>query len=93
MTAFALDTLTHRDRATILALAAELEENAIKDRTYEATPIGALVRRYLDDLYATQHFLRHKSPATTARVYVHLDVQRTVADVQKRMRDPMEVGE
>lgn len=44
------------------------------------------------DLVATQHFLRHRSAATTARTYVHLDRLRAVADVQRRMVDPM-VGE
>lgn len=41
------------------------------------------------DLVATQHFLRHKNPATTARTYVHLDRVRAVADVQRRMVDPL----
>lgn len=41
------------------------------------------------DLVATQHFLRHKNPATTARTYVHLDRVRAVADVQRRMIDPL----
>ena len=42
------------------------------------------------DLVATQHFLRHKNPATTARHYVHLDRVKAVSDVQRRMVDPME---
>lgn len=42
------------------------------------------------DLVATQHFLRHANPATTARTYVHLDRVRAVADVQRTMLDPME---
>lgn len=42
------------------------------------------------DLIATQHFMRHANPATAARTYVHLDRVRSVADVQKRMDDPME---
>lgn len=45
------------------------------------------------DLVATQHFLRHKNPATTARTYVHLDRVRAVADVQRRMADPLTEGE
>lgn len=42
------------------------------------------------DLIATQHFMRHKDPATTARTYVHLDRIRAVADVQRTMLDPLE---
>jgi integrase/recombinase XerC len=42
------------------------------------------------DLVATQHFLRHKNASTTARTYVHLDRVRAVADVQRRMTDPLE---
>lgn len=45
------------------------------------------------DLVATQHFLRHKNPATTAKTYVHLDRVRAVADVQRRMADPLEESE
>jgi len=41
------------------------------------------------DLVATQHFMRHKNPATTARVYVHLDRVRAVSEVQRRMPDPL----
>lgn len=41
------------------------------------------------DLVRTQHFMRHKDPATTAREYMHLDRVRDVAEVQRRMRDPM----
>lgn len=41
------------------------------------------------DLVATQHFMRHANPATTARTYVHLDRVRAVADVQRRMVDPL----
>lgn len=41
------------------------------------------------DLVATQHFMRHSNPATTARTYVHLDRVRAVADVQRRMVDPL----
>jgi integrase len=51
---------------------------------------GTDFHRTSHDLYATQQFMRHKSPATTARTYLHLDVQREVADVQRRMTDPME---
>lgn len=43
------------------------------------------------DLVATQHFMRHKNPATTAKTYVHLDRVRAVADVQRRMPDPLDV--
>lgn len=42
------------------------------------------------DIVATQHFLRHKNPATTIRTYIHTDRVRSVADVQRRMVDPME---
>lgn len=42
------------------------------------------------DLVATQHFLRHKNPATTARVYVHTDRQREIARVQREMTDPLD---
>lgn len=41
------------------------------------------------DLVATQHFMRHKDPKTTAQNYVHLDRVRAVADVQRRMIDPL----
>jgi len=41
------------------------------------------------DLVATQHFMRHKNPATTAGVYVHLDRGLTIARVQRAMADPM----
>jgi integrase/recombinase XerC len=41
------------------------------------------------DLVATQHFMRHKNPATTARTYIHTDRVRAVAEVQRRMVDPM----
>lgn len=41
------------------------------------------------DLVATQHFMRHKDPKTTAQTYVHLDRVRAVADVQRRMIDPL----
>lgn len=44
------------------------------------------------DLVATQHFLRHANPATTARTYVHLDRVRAVADVQRNMIDPMDAA-
>jgi integrase len=42
------------------------------------------------DLVATQHFMRHANPATTAKTYVHLDRVRAVADVQRRMADPLD---
>lgn len=42
------------------------------------------------DLVATQHFLRHANPATTAKTYIHTDRVRTVARVQRDMPDPME---
>jgi integrase/recombinase XerC len=42
------------------------------------------------DLVATQHFLRHANPSTTAKHYVHLDRVRAVSEVQRRMVDPME---
>lgn len=42
------------------------------------------------DLVATQHFLRHKNPATTASTYVHLDRVRAVRDVQRSMIDPLD---
>lgn len=42
------------------------------------------------DLVATQHFMRHKNPATTARTYVHIDRLHAVAEVQRRMSDPLE---
>jgi len=41
------------------------------------------------DLVRTQHFMRHKDPATTAREYMHLDRVRDVAEVQRRMTDPL----
>lgn len=41
------------------------------------------------DLVATQHFMRHANPATTAKTYIHLDRIRDVADVQRRMEDPL----
>lgn len=41
------------------------------------------------DLVATQHFLRHANPATTARTYLHHDRARAVSDVQRRMIDPL----
>lgn len=41
------------------------------------------------DLVATQHYLRHANPATTAKTYVHLDRVRAVSDVQRRMADPL----
>lgn len=41
------------------------------------------------DLVATQHFMRHANPSTTAKTYVHLDRVRAVADVQRRMPDLM----
>lgn len=41
------------------------------------------------DLLATQELLRHRSPATTERTYIHLDRRREVARVQRLMRDPM----
>jgi len=41
------------------------------------------------DLVATQHFMRHANPATTARTYVHLDRVRAVSEVQRRMVDPL----
>lgn len=37
------------------------------------------------DLVATQHFLRHRSAATTERVYLHLDRVRDVARVHRLM--------
>lgn len=42
------------------------------------------------DLVATQHHMRHKNPATTAKHYVHLDRVRAVADVQARMPNPLD---
>lgn len=42
------------------------------------------------DLVATQHFMRHKNPATTARTYVHLDRGQTIARVQRDMPDPLQ---
>lgn len=45
------------------------------------------------DLVATQHFMRHVSPATTAQTYVHLDRVRAVAEVQRRMIDPLAEGD
>lgn len=50
---------------------------------------GTHFHRAGHDLVATQHFMRHENPATTARNYIHLDRQREVADVQRRMRDPL----
>lgn len=44
------------------------------------------------DLVATQHFMRHANPATTARTYIHMDRVRAVADVQRKMSDPMAEG-
>jgi integrase/recombinase XerC len=41
------------------------------------------------DLVATQHFMRHVNPATTARTYIHEDRIQAVADVQRRMVDPL----
>jgi hypothetical protein len=34
--------------------------------------------------------MRHANPATTAKTYVHLDRVRAVADVQRRMADPLD---
>lgn len=51
---------------------------------------GTDFHRQGGDLIATQHFLRHKNPATTAKTYVHLDRVRTVSEVQRRMADPMD---
>lgn len=42
------------------------------------------------DLVATQHYMRHASPATTAGTYVHLDRTRAISEVQARMVDPLE---
>jgi integrase len=42
------------------------------------------------DLVATKHFMRHKSVATTEKTYIHLDRLREVADVQRRMVDPLD---
>jgi integrase/recombinase XerC len=41
------------------------------------------------DLVATQHFMRHKNPATTANTYIHLDRVRAISEVQRRMPDPL----
>ena len=51
---------------------------------------GTHLHQESHDLVATQHFLRHRNPATTARTYVHLDRVRAVADVQRRMVDPLQ---
>lgn len=45
------------------------------------------------DYAETQHFMRHKDPATTIRTYIHLDRVRAVSDVQRRMADPLGGGE
>lgn len=45
------------------------------------------------DLYATQHFMRHKSPATTEATYIHLDRVAEVRRVLRDMPDPMADGE
>lgn len=45
------------------------------------------------DLYATQHFMAHKSAATTERTYLHLDRLREVARVLGIMPDVMEDGD
>src|SRR5262249_7496203 len=44
------------------------------------------------DLAGTQHFIRHETPATTAKTYIHLDRVKAVAEVQKTMRDPLADG-
>jgi integrase/recombinase XerC len=41
------------------------------------------------DLVATQHFMRHRNPATTAKTYIHLDRARAISEVQRRMPDPL----
>lgn len=44
------------------------------------------------DLVATQHYLRHRSAATTERTYIHIDRVKAVARVQRDMADPMSDG-
>lgn len=41
------------------------------------------------DLVATQHYMRHRSAATTERTYIHLDRVKHVAQVQRLMQDPL----
>jgi integrase len=42
------------------------------------------------DLVATQHFMRHRNPATTANTYIHLDRARAIAEIQRNMPNPLD---
>ena len=50
---------------------------------------GTHMQEHGHDLLATQHFMRHRSAATTERTYIHIDRAKRVAEVQRLIPDPL----
>ena len=73
------------DTLVLVRLAPELTLKAPRTRAHF---MQRLLRNLRDAFNAAGSQARIESE--WGRVYVHLDVQRTVADVQRRMADPME---
>lgn len=81
--------LEDADPAMILARAAELAENAVKDKTYRLTPIGRIGGEFLDEQAFNNQSAktvdgREQTVAWLALFYAHLDPSDLTTDHLKR---------